>query len=447
MHLTSLERLVHLPERPPGAVYDSILWTATSETVAVTVRRTRGGRLGHAAIDLIAGLLVSGIFNWSFIPPGRDYADVWRIFDLRPLLPRLLLHRPPLVGDQLMPGRQAREWQELGACPQNWTVIALKGPHWVGIPQWPRALASVRQRVPVSLESSGRVCVVLTSSWRIMLHHVKHWEQDGLVRRGVYALVTRVLRSLLRPLDQEGANGSTRAVSRPNRVISAALHARRADSVRGVLHSDADIQTGRSTAIVAATVAHLGRAVQPLQLNATVFTETRRPPVHNAPANRMSTEAKTVDSDPNDVWEHGCPPAASPAVRPAVRPTARPVMLPDLLQAQLCCQVRSGGLHEDLWSFVSSDVFVMALSSLSYVAAFMREAEAKLTLVTVARPFLTPSAFWMFWGPDDPMLPPSILFLNASTSAESFRQLRSAAFTSRTHAWTQAQRERTLQLD
>jgi len=213
-----------------------------------------------------------------------------------------------------------------------------------------------------------------------------------------------------------------------------------------VLHSDADIQTGRSTAIVAATVAHLGHAVHPLQLNATVFTETRRPSVYSNADDRMSTEAKTVDSDLNDVWAHGCPPAASSAVSPAVSPAARPVMLPALLQARLCCQVRSGGLHEDLWSFVSSDIFVMALSSLSYVAAFMREAEAKLTLVTVARPFLTPSAFWMFWGPDDPMLPPSILFLNASTSEESFRQLRSAAFTLRTHAWTRAQGG-TLQLD
>ena len=77
----------------------------------------------------------------------------------------------------------------------------------------------------------------------------------------------------------------------------------------------------------------------------------------------------------------------------------------------------------------------MAVSSLSFIAAYLRLADAKRTLVTIPRPFLTPEAYWMFWGPDDDHRPPHILFLNASTQEEAARRMQSAEQRRATREW------------
>ena len=144
-------------------------------------------------------------------------------------------------------------------------------------------------------------------------------------------------------------------------------------------------------------------SLAPGRLESLVLTETRPPSAATTP-------------DVNDVWTYGCP----------KRTTREP---------PIACRVESGSLHDDLWSMVSSDVFVMAKSSLSFTAAYLRLADNKLTLVTIPRQHLTPSSYWMFWSPDDAERPQHIYFLNASTDDQALQAMESWSQLEATRDW------------
>ena len=126
-------------------------------------------------------------------------------------------------------------------------------------------------------------------------------------------------------------------------------------------------------------------------------------------------EAHDVD-DPNDVWTHGCPSD-----------------LPNGSRTK--CRVQSGALLDDLRRFVDADIFVMAPSSLSYLAAYLREAEQRLTLVAISRRFLTPAEFWMFYSADDAFLPPNLYFINGTDTADTVSRLHGVAQLNQTIKW------------
>ena len=362
-----------------------------SPSVAVFVRRTVGGRLGHATIDIVAGMLLAGMMNWSFIPPGRDSMDVWRVFDFRRLVPHLALTGPGASPATVAPPPM-RTFELGGACPYNWTAVSVRQTHWVGDANYTRVMQYLRAKVPVAVERAGRVCVIVSHSWRIMLHHYRAWEAAGLVRAGVYTAVTRALRASLRPIPvADTGTKSPALVTTPAPMASGMLIGARAETLTVAVHArrtdntDAavDIRSGKSTAVVTATLAHLAKAASRvkrqttsarLRLEATIFTETRRP-----------TNSSAADS--NDVWMHGCPldmeaggmtPTATTATtladdakisaattmrdgrsnarshRAEAKAEARP--------ARHTCTVSSGALLADLWSLVRSDLFVMAVS-------------------------------------------------------------------------------------
>ena len=435
-----LARAVELPiDASPAAAP----WIAgLSPTVAVTVKRVAGARLGHAIIDLAAGMIVAGAFNWSFIPPGRDHTDVWRVFDFRHLAPKL----------QREGRSQVARWEHAGACPANWTTVTLRHAFgWVGEPSWERAFSYVRRKVPIKMEVSGRgICIVCQGSFRLMLHHCLDWEVRGLVRPGLYAAITRALRVGLRPrplaVDDarrrppHDARRSPAAVPPPHAVslrrISAAVHARRSDPTKAGLDARQDVRTGKDTSVVRAVVAHIVQAAEqagPRPVDVTICTETKQK-VGVAGKGGGGGGGKVGDpvaDDPNDVWAHGCPglpmSEAPRAMRGSVS-TAAP-------RGGSSCHVASGSLLDDVWRFVEADVFVMAPSSLSFVAAYLREAERCLTLVAISRPFLTPASFWMFFGPDSPSLPANLRFVNATDSAATLRALATAEQVESSRRW------------
>lgn len=169
-----------------------------------------------------------------------------------------------------------------------------------------------------------------------------------------------------------------------------------------------DERNGKSTAVVAATVRHLARSVAPrVAIDAVVSTET-------APK-------AAATSDPNDVWLFGCPSELRHS-----HGLERAGVMEGREEEGASCRVASGKLLDDLWRFVEADIFVMAASSLSYVAAYLREAEQRLTLIAVSRRFLAPTHFWMFFGANDKWLPPNLYFINATSSAATIQSLESA---------------------
>jgi len=187
-----------------------------------------------------------------------------------------------------------------------------------------------------------------------------------------------------------------------------AVHARRSDPTRGALHAENDVRSGKDTSVVRATVEHLARAAWGVRrrLDLTISTET------------VQGGSKAAD-DSNDVWRHGCP---IPSALYDANPYAH-------------CSVISGSLADDLWRFVTSDVFVMAPSSLSFVAAHLREGARGRTVVAVSRKFLTPAAFWMFYHPDDEWQPDNLLFVNATDSHDALGRLAAPNEVARTRDW------------
>lgn len=399
---------------PRVAVPSSLL--LGSPTVAVVVHRTVGGRLGHALLDIQASMAVAALYNWSWVPPGSDHhRDVWHMFDFRHLAPQLLLSEHP---------RSIGTWYMGGCCPPGWRHVHLRQTHWVGVASWHEIDREVRKQVPLSLDASARVCVHVALSWRVMLHHVKAWETQGHARPGVYNAVIRALRSSLLPPPRKSTTNLTDDASL-HRLVPAtvAVHARRNDLVRraenATWRAASDAINGRSTAVVAGTVEHLATALAPAApqsrsapctVDAVVFTETRQtqlPPPSSVPSVSAAVE------DTNDVWTFGCPKSV----------------------AVTHCRIASGSLHEDFWAMVTAQIFVPALSSLSFVAAYLRLADNKPSLVTVGRPHLTPTQFWMFWGPDDDALPPLVRFLNASTDDETARAIQDPGQIVATREW------------
>ena len=75
------------------------------------------------------------------------------------------------------------------------------------------------------------------------------------------------------------------------------------------------------------------------------------------------------------------------------------------------------------------------MSSLSFVAAYLREADGRPTFVAISRAHTLPAAFWMFWGPDDPALPSNIRFLNASSHELTLRALQDSQCMAATGMW------------
>ena len=99
------------------------------------------------------------------------------------------------------------------------------------------------------------------------------------------------------------------------------------------------------------------------------------------------------------------------------------------------CHVESGHLLSDLWHFVTSEIFVMAISSLSYIAALLRAAEQKHTFVTIPSRYLDAQGYWMFWEPTDPFLPPNLHFFNESSSEDTMYGLKSSVQINKTQSW------------
>ena len=488
MRYADLERAKELAL--PPAPQQALPWlTGLSPSAAVVVKRTTGAKLGHAMLDVASALLIAGAMNWSFIPPGRDSLDLWKVFDFRHLKPNLSLH-----GE----GQSSSTWESAGACPRNWTIISFRHVFgWTGEPSWAKTVSYMRRKTE---RESGPMCIVCQGSVRVMLHHYRSWELYGMVRHGVYAAVTRALRAGLRTRFEISSDRGSSPAHSPHgseasrQRISVVLHARRSDPSK---HRDGtktsidwkqDVHHGKDTSVVAATIWHLGRAwveagdMHETVLDATVCTETARKPsdlrnrtrgalplaswrgaLHGAAAalragalpadldtlggrhegaeqslavasgvrsraqehNRgtkgvnmlhlMAREAHDVD-DPNDVWTHGCPSD-----------------LPNGSRTK--CRVQSGTLLDDLRRFVDADIFVMAPSSLSYLAAYLREAEQRLTLVAISRRFLTPAEFWMFYSADDAFLPPNLYFINGTDTADTVSRLHGVAQLNQTIKW------------
>ena len=488
MRYADLERAKELA-LPPAPQQAPPWLTGLSPSAAVVVKRTTGAKLGHAMLDVASALLIAGAMNWSYIPPGRDSLDLWKVFDFRHLKPNLSLH-----GE----GRSSSAWESAGACPRNWTIISFRHVFgWTGEPSWAKTVSYMRRKTE---RESGPMCIVCQGSVRVMLHHYRSWELYGMVRHGVYAAVTRALRAGLRTRFEIASDRGSSPAHSPHgseasrQRISVVLHARRSDPTK---HRDGtktsidwkqDVHHGKDTSVVAATIWHLGRALveaggdmHETVLDATVCTETARKPsdlrnrtrgalplaswrgaLHGAAAalragalpadldtlggphegaeqslavasgvrspaqehNRgtkgvmlhlTAREAQEID-DPNDVWTHGCPSD-----------------LPNGSRTK--CRVQSGALLDDLRRFVDADIFVMAPSSLSYLAAYLREAEQRLTLVAISRRFLTPAEFWMFYSADDAFLPPNLYFINGTDTAETVSRLHGAAQLNRTVEW------------
>ena len=322
--------------------------------VAVVVHRTVGGRLGHALLDIVAGMAIAGIYNWSFVPPGRDHLDVWRLFDFRGLAPELA------HGDSESP--LVRRWARAGCCPANWRSAYLKQTHWTGVAAWTTIDEYVRSKVPrdaFDAAASPGVCVEVALSFRVMLHHVRAWEARGHIRPGVYAAVTRALRQSFLPprASAPAASASESAVPPADAATTVAVHARRSDPVRHAMSASNDVKTGKSTAAVAATLAHLAASLssdgsggrQPSdaaaapgmhrRMDAVVFTETAPP-----------KGAAAAAPDENDVWAHGCPAQMGSAARSdgvgggGSRSGG----------GGSSCRVASGNLHDDLYGMVTA---------------------------------------------------------------------------------------------
>ena len=484
MHYADLERSKELA-LPPAPQQAPPWLTGLSPSAAVVVKRTTGAKLGHAMLDVASALLIAGAMNWNFIPPGRDSLDLWKVFDFRHLKPNLSLHSEG----------QSSAWESAGACPRNWTIISFRHVFgWTGEPSWAKTVSYMRRKTE---RASGPMCIVCQGSVRVMLHHYRSWELNGMVRQGVYAAVTRALRAGLRtrveiPSDRGSSPAhSPRGSEAARQRISVVLHARRSDptkqrdGTKTFIDWKQDVHHGKDTSVVAATIWHLGRAwaeaaggMHETVLDATVSTETSRNRTrgalpmasgrrahhgaaaalragalpadldtlggpHEGAEQRLAVasgvrgirgpaqehnqrtkgvvfhatgrEAHDVD-DPNDVWTHGCPSD-----------------LPNGSRTK--CRVQSGALLDDLRRFVDADIFVMAPSSLSYLAAYLREAEQRLTLVAISRRFLTPAEFWMFYSADDAFLPPNLYFINGTDTADTVSRLHGVAQLNQTIKW------------
>jgi len=169
MRYADLERAKELA-LPPAPQQAPPWLTGLSPSAAVVVKRTTGAKLGHAMLDVASALLIAGAMNWSYIPPGRDSLDLWKVFDFRHLKPNLSLH-----------GESSSAWESAGACPRNWTIISFRHVFgWTGEPSWAKTVSYMRRKTE---RESGPMCIVCQGSVRVMLHHYRSWELYGMVRQ------------------------------------------------------------------------------------------------------------------------------------------------------------------------------------------------------------------------------------------------------------------------
>ena len=305
-------------------------------TVVTTVRgqaNARDGRLGHEAKNIISGMLLAAINNWSYVPPPATGAYGFKEVDEVIELQRL----------QFRPARSP------GSCPPAWPVVVLNDTGFAGIESFDAWQRYLRSKVP----SGARLCIRTCNGFRLHLHHAHAWERRGLVPKGIYASVTRTLRRAFRSdEDGRGSSGKARhAILGADSLLAerrgtVAIHVRRGDKLSRGATSRYPLSLLRGFASLSAN-ALLDTALFPKGVDVRIHTE---------PGNS------------SELFAAGCPPFGNPTV---------------------ACEVTSGSVLSDLRALVDADVVGLSSSSFSVLAYYLRhEHQPALTPVrTIAQFF------------------------------------------------------------
>ena len=325
-------------------------------TVVTTVRgqaNARDGRLGHEAKNIISGMLLATINNWTYLPPPSTGAFGFKEVD-------------DVIDLQRLQLRPASAWSSApGLCPPAWPSVVLNDTGFAGIESFEAWQHYLRSRVPTE---PSRLCVRTCNGFRLHLHHAHAWERRGLVPKGSYTLVTRALRRAFR--NDRAARGGDESGRSTRDGRSTSMRARSHD--RGVSNGGlAEGQRG-SIAIHVRRGDKLSRGATsryPLSLirgfvslASTALLETR---IFSAGVNvRIYTEP----GNSSELFAAGCPPFSNPLI---------------------ACEVTSGSVLSDLRALVNADVAGLSSSSFSVLAYYLRhEHQPALTPVrTIAQFF------------------------------------------------------------
>ena len=148
-----------------------LLLDGDPRTVVTTARTAIGrGRLGHEMKNIIAGMLIAALNNWSYLAPsstGRahGFEDVDGVISLRKLA--------PLPWLRLGLGDERSEWRKYGTCPPGWRVVHLNETRYTGFDQWEEARDYIEGKVRhAEGASSPSKCIVTAQGFRIHMHQV-----------------------------------------------------------------------------------------------------------------------------------------------------------------------------------------------------------------------------------------------------------------------------------
>ena len=319
----------------------------SAATTVVTSERAqpfaRDGRLGHESKNIISGMLLAAITQWSYVPPPSTGALGFREVDNVLELQRLVTSPPRIrmVADDSI----LTAWRQPGACPPNWPVVYLNDTGFAGIEHYADFRTYLDARVPGE-DTAPRLCIKTVNGFRLHLHHAYAWEQRGLAPLGTYSSVKLALRRAFHGRLHEdskvlllppgiGARSSPRraAAALASRRGRVAIHVRRGDKASRGAANRYPLELVRA---FASLLGHtlLGTALFPLGVDVRIYTEP---------------------NNSSELFRRGCPTSLGSG--------------PDKM---ISCEVTSGSVQSDLKALVTADVLGLSSSSFSILAYYLR---------------------------------------------------------------------------
>jgi hypothetical protein len=181
-------------------VYSNVNNSSSIRRDIGVVSLSHGGRTGHQIKDIATSIIIATIQGWSIAKPiGFSIAEN-------------LIHISKLYDIQ--------------HCETNWVKVKLNKTTFVGVKNYSEYTGLLRQLLPPAVEERGKICVIVSKSYRIQVMQLIEWESYGLVPHGSYERVISRLRQALRVSLRKPLKDNSTVMKSSARIV---IHHRRGD--------------------------------------------------------------------------------------------------------------------------------------------------------------------------------------------------------------------------